>query len=93
MTGLDTLRRRVAALAERDWDLPAIEARFRQLVDHGIPKKQLAPGTLIAEKDSFLDRVQLHAEQYCYLTRISSPWMKRTSRSMRTGRGSWSALK
>ncbi len=63
------IKKRVSALAGQDWNLPVIEAKFRHLVDHGIPKKQLEPEAFIHEKDAFLDRVQLNAEQYCYLTR------------------------
>lgn len=69
MTALDVIKQRVATLAAQEWDLPAIAARFRHLADHGIPKKQLEPETLIRQKDDFLDRVQRSAEQYCYLTR------------------------
>ncbi len=63
------IKERAAMLAEQEWDLPAIEAKFRHLVDQGIPKVKPAPETLIREKEVFLDRVQLAAEQYCYLTR------------------------
>lgn len=65
----DKIKKRAEMLAQRDWDLQAIEAGFRQLVDNDISKKQPDPEKLIAEKDDFLDHVQLKAEQYCYLTR------------------------
>lgn len=69
MTPSNEIKQRAAVLAERVWDLPAIEARFRRLVEQGIPQKRPEPERLIREKDIFLDQVQLRAEQYCYLTR------------------------
>lgn len=72
LASTNEIKQRVATLADQDWDLPAIEARFRSLVDHDIPKKQLELATLVREKDDFLDRVQVSAEQYCYLTRSCS---------------------
>ncbi|MCJ8502982.1 C-GCAxxG-C-C family protein [Desulfatitalea alkaliphila] len=69
MTDLKTIRQRATELARRDWDLPAITARFKDMVDHGIPRQSMAPADLIREKEAFLDKVQHNAEQYCYLTR------------------------
>lgn len=63
------LKARQKILAEREWDLPAIETRFRRLVDEGIASKKLDPETIKTEKAALLDRVQLRAEEYCYLTR------------------------
>jgi len=63
------IKERVAMLADHDWNLPAIEAKFRHLVEHGIPGQQPEPESLIRGKSDFLDRVQQNAEQYCYLTR------------------------
>ncbi len=69
MAPTNEIEQRVASLAARDWDLPVIEARFRHLVNHGIPEKRPEPDRLIRERGKFLDQVQLRAEQYCYLTR------------------------
>ncbi|MFW6011109.1 MAG: C-GCAxxG-C-C family protein [Desulfosalsimonas sp.] len=69
MNSSDEIKKRSAILAQQQWDLPAIQASFKSLADHGIPKKQPDPGTVIREKNAFLDQVQLKAEQYCYLTR------------------------
>lgn len=69
MTVSDKIGQRAGEVAQRNWDLPAIEARFKDLVENGIPEKQPDPEKLISEKQDFLDRVQLSAEQYCYLTR------------------------
>lgn len=69
MTADNQVKQRAAALAGQTWDLDAIEARFRRLVDEGIPGKQPDPESLVRQKEDFLDRVQQNAEQYCYLTR------------------------
>ena len=69
MVPANEIKQRAAALAERAWDLPAIEARFRHLLNHDIPQNRPEPDRLIRERDKFLDQVQLRAEQYCYLTR------------------------
>ena len=69
MVPANEIKQRAAALAERDWDLPAIEDRFRHLLNHDIPQNRPEPDRLIRERDKFLDQVQLRAEQYCYLTR------------------------
>ncbi len=69
MTDKKRLRERVQELASRDWDLPAIEARFNRLAAEGIPKKVLNPAELIPKKEEILDRVQRRGEEYCYVTR------------------------
>ncbi len=69
MTDANAIARRSAVLSEQKWDLEEIQARFRYLADHDIPKKQMALEEIILGKSEFLDRVQQNAEQYCYLTR------------------------
>ena len=49
--------------------MPAIKARFRQLVEKGIPEKKLDSREIVRRKDAILDRVQRRGEEYCYLTR------------------------
>jgi len=64
MANYSALKAKVQELAERDWDVAAIEARGRKLVEDGIPKKDLAPQYLLSNKQQILDRVQLRAEEY-----------------------------
>jgi C_GCAxxG_C_C family probable redox protein len=65
----EALKRRVQELADRAWDLPAIEARYRRLAAGGIPRKKLDRDAVLAEKKRILDRVQQRAEQYNLLAR------------------------
>jgi C_GCAxxG_C_C family probable redox protein len=64
MTTTGDLKEKVTELGQRAWDLPAIEARFRKLLDEGIPEKQLDKKALLANKQQVLDRVRRHAEEY-----------------------------
>jgi len=64
MTPYEALKARVRELAEREWDLPAIQARARQLLEGGIPHKYLDHQDLLVHKRQILDRVQLRAEEY-----------------------------
>lgn len=57
------LKKKVDELAERDWDVAAIEARIKKLAKEGIPKKKLDPKELLANKQQILNRVQLRAEE------------------------------
>jgi len=63
------LKEKVDELAARDWDIPALEARIRKLSAEGIPKKVLNPQELLANKEQILDRVQLRAEEYNFITK------------------------
>ncbi len=67
MADYEALRARVQELAERDWDVPAIEARIRRLSKEGIPKKVLDPKEMLANKEQILDRLQLRAEEYNFI--------------------------
>lgn len=69
MADIEALVARVAELAERDWDVQAIEARYRKLKAEGIPKKTLDRDEIIANKQQILDRVQGRAEEYNFLAR------------------------
>jgi len=69
MPDLEYLRTRVETLSTRDWDLPAIEARFQKLLTEGMVKKTLPAEEIVLQKQEILDRVQGRAEEYCYLTR------------------------
>jgi C_GCAxxG_C_C family probable redox protein len=64
MTDFAALKRKVDELAERAWDVAAIEARVKKMVKEGIPKKKLDPKEMMTKKEQILDRVQLRAEEY-----------------------------
>jgi C_GCAxxG_C_C family probable redox protein len=63
------LKEKVDELAARAWDIPALEARIRKLSKEGIPKKVLNPKEMLANKEQILDRVQLRAEEYNFITK------------------------
>lgn len=64
MADYEALKTRVRELADREWDEPAIQARFRQLLAGGIAHKILDHQDLLVNKQQILDRVQLRAEEY-----------------------------
>jgi C_GCAxxG_C_C family probable redox protein len=64
MRDYKALQARVQELAERDWDIPAIEARYKELAGAGIPQKTLKPDEILANREQILDRVQRRAEEY-----------------------------
>ncbi len=61
------LKKKVDELAERVWDVPALEARIRKLSRGGIPKKKLDREVMLANKQQILGRVQLRAEEYNFI--------------------------
>ena len=67
MADYEALKARVQELAERDWDVPAIEARVKKLTREGIPKKKLDPKEIVANKEQILDRVQRRGEEYNFI--------------------------
>jgi C_GCAxxG_C_C family probable redox protein len=69
MADYEALKARVQELAERDWDVPALEARVKKLAAEGIPKKKLDPKEMLANKEQILDRVQRRAEEYNFITK------------------------
>jgi C_GCAxxG_C_C family probable redox protein len=64
MADYEALQARVQELAERVWDVPAIEARIKKLTAEGIPRKKLNPKEILANKEQILDRVQRRGEEY-----------------------------
>lgn len=64
VTDYEALKIKVQELAEREWDLPALEARVRKLAAEGIPKNELDPQEMVASKEQILARVQRRAEEY-----------------------------
>jgi C_GCAxxG_C_C family probable redox protein len=60
----EALKARVDELAAREWDVPAIEARYQKMAAEGIPKKTLDRDEILANKQQILDRVQRRGEEY-----------------------------
>ena len=60
----EDLKIRVEELGKGPKDRPAIEARLKELSQHGIPRKKLDPDKVISNKKQILDRVQMRAEEY-----------------------------
>jgi C_GCAxxG_C_C family probable redox protein len=69
MADYEALRARVQELAQREWDVPAIQARAKKLAAEGIPKKKLDPKEILVNKKRILDRVQRRGEEYNFLAR------------------------
>jgi C_GCAxxG_C_C family probable redox protein len=61
------LKKKVDELAAREWDEKAIEARVRKLAKEGIPRKELDPKELLANKEQFLNSLQRRAEEYNFM--------------------------
>src|SRR4030042_2586165 len=64
MPDYTALKKKVNELAERKWDLLAIDARVRKMALGGIPGKKLDPAEMLANRAQILERVQLRAEEY-----------------------------
>jgi C_GCAxxG_C_C family probable redox protein len=69
MADYGALQARVQELAERDWDIPAIEARLKKLAEEGLPRKVLDREGTLANRQQILERVQRRAEEYNFLGR------------------------
>jgi C_GCAxxG_C_C family probable redox protein len=69
MADYKALKIRVQELAERKWDLTAIQARYKKLALTGIPEKTLNLERMKADKQQILDRVQQRGEEYNFLAR------------------------
>ncbi|OGN89838.1 MAG: hypothetical protein A2Y88_03560 [Chloroflexi bacterium RBG_13_48_10] len=69
MVDFEALNAKVQELAERNWDIPNIEARHIKLLADGIPRKTLDREEIVASKQEILDRVQQRAEEYNYFAR------------------------
>lgn len=68
MPDYEKLHARAQELAERAWDLPAIEARCRAALQSGFIRKPLDKDACLSGRDAILGRVQLRAEEYNYCT-------------------------
>ena len=69
MADPEALQARVRELAEREWDAPAIQSRVRNILEGGIPRKDLDPQVLCANRQQILERVQQRAEEYNWFAR------------------------
>jgi len=69
MADYDALKARVEELAERVWDVPALEATVKELAAKGIARKKLDPKEILANREQILDRVQRRAEEYNFMAR------------------------
>ncbi|MFH1242729.1 MAG: C-GCAxxG-C-C family protein [Pseudomonadota bacterium] len=63
-----TWQKRVHDLVERSWQVETIRARLSNLRQKGFGPKNLDWAAMQADRDRVLDRVQLRAEEYEYLT-------------------------
>jgi C_GCAxxG_C_C family probable redox protein len=63
---------RVQGLADRSWDVKTIRKRLNNLRQKGFVPKDLDLEALQANRSEVLDRVQLRAEEYEYLTHSCS---------------------
>ena len=69
MADYEALKKKVDELAERAWDVPAIEARVKKMAAEGIPRKKLNRDEILANNQQILDRVQRRAEEYNFITK------------------------
>jgi C_GCAxxG_C_C family probable redox protein len=69
MADYEALKARVQELADRAWNLAAIESRYKKLAAEGIPGKKLDRSQMLSGKQQILDRVQRRAEEYNLLAR------------------------
>jgi C_GCAxxG_C_C family probable redox protein len=69
MADYEKLKARVRELADRDWDLPSIEQRYRKLAARGIPDKRPECDSTSIDRQQILERVQRRAEEYNLLAR------------------------
>ena len=68
MPNYTALKNRLEELEKKAWNIPAIEAKFKELTQGGIPTRALNWNEIIAHKDEILDRVQHRAEEYEFLS-------------------------
>src|SRR5512133_265875 len=64
MTDYQALHVQLQELADREWDLPSIEARCRMFKECGIPRKTISAAEVLANKRQILQRVQRRGEEY-----------------------------
>lgn len=64
MADYQQLQTKLKELAERKWDLTAVENRCRLFATQGITKKELKPEDVVSNRQQILDRVQRRGEEY-----------------------------
>jgi len=69
MADYQALKSRVQELAERVWDVAALQAKYKNLAAEGILRKTLNQFEILANKRQILDRVQRRGEEYNVLGR------------------------
>ncbi len=69
MADFQVLKTKVQELAQRVWDVPALEARIKKLAEEGIPRKALCRDEMLADRQQILDRVQQRAESYNFIAK------------------------
>ena len=69
MPDYQALKARAQELADRQWDMPAIEARWKTIFATGFHKKELNGNEVLADKQQILDRIQMRAEEYNFFAR------------------------
>jgi C_GCAxxG_C_C family probable redox protein len=62
----EAIQSKLQEMVERTWEIPAIEDRCKILMEHGIPQKELDWKSILTNKQSVLNRVQLRGEEYNY---------------------------
>lgn len=68
MTDHERLKAEVQALAEREWDVTAIQTRIAGLMAQGIPRHPVDPHEILSNRHLILQRVQRRGEEYEYLS-------------------------
>ncbi len=69
MADYAAMKKKVDELDQRVWDVEGINARINKMVAEGIPRDKRTPEEIIASRDEILDRVQLRAEEYNFITK------------------------
>lgn len=69
MADIEALKLRVQELGQREWDVPALEARIKRLAEKGIARKTLSRDEMLANRGQTLDRVQRRAEEYNFIAK------------------------
>jgi C_GCAxxG_C_C family probable redox protein len=68
MPDYQALKAALQELADRKWDLPAIEARCKAALAAGFQSKKLYRDALLADRPQILARVQRRAEEYNFFS-------------------------
>jgi C_GCAxxG_C_C family probable redox protein len=72
MTTAGQWEKNICSLVEREWDVEGIRARMAKLRENGFSDRRPDWPALLANREKTLDRVQLRAEEYEYMTHSCS---------------------